>query len=89
MRRTSSTLNLPRYIDTQEAEDLQDIEGHLHGGIPCADIDALKRYWNVCPQLREALFREMRPGYLELTVDKSAIKSTIYEHPEFAAFIEG
>ena len=82
-------LNLPRYIDTQEAEDLQDIEGHLHGGIPCADIDALKRYWDVCPQLREALFREMRPGYLELTVDKSAIKSTIYEHPEFAAFIDG
>ncbi|WP_321430374.1 type I restriction-modification system subunit M [uncultured Methanolobus sp.] len=82
-------LNLPRYIDTQEAEDLQDIEGHLHGGIPCADIDALKRYWDVCPQLREALFREMRPGYLGLTVDKSAIKSTIYEHPEFAAFIDG
>ncbi|MDY0385957.1 MAG: type I restriction-modification system subunit M [Methanolobus sp.] len=82
-------LNLPRYIDTQEAEDLQDIEGHLHGGIPCADIDALKRYWEVCPQLQEALLREMRSGYLELTVDKSAIKFTIYEHPEFAAFIDG
>ncbi|WP_094227525.1 type I restriction-modification system subunit M [Methanolobus psychrotolerans] len=82
-------LNLPRYIDSQQAEDLQDIEGHLHGGIPCADIDALKRYWDVCPQLREALFREMRPGYLELAVDKSAIKSSIYEHPEFAAFIAG
>ncbi|MCQ6962980.1 type I restriction-modification system subunit M [Methanolobus chelungpuianus] len=82
-------LNLPRYIDSQQAEDLQDIEGHLHGGIPCADIDALKRYWDVCPHLRVALFRDMRPGYLELTVDKSAIKSTIYEHPEFAAFIAG
>src|SRR5438477_3366332 len=27
-------LNLPRYIDTQEAEDIQDIGGHIHGGIP-------------------------------------------------------
>lgn len=82
-------LNLPRYIDSQQAEDLQDIEGHLHGGIPCADIDALERYWNVCPQLRQTLFKEKRHGYLELAVDKAAIKSTIYEHPEFAAFTAG
>ena len=34
-------LNLPRYIDSQQAEDLQDIEGHLQGGIPAADVDAL------------------------------------------------
>ncbi|WP_342305565.1 type I restriction-modification system subunit M [Methanolobus sp. ZRKC5] len=80
-------LNLPRYIDSQQAEDLQDIEGHLHGGIPCADIDSLKRYWDVCPQLQQALFKEKRPGYMELIVDKSAIKSTIYQHPEFADFI--
>jgi len=82
-------LNLPRYIDSQQAEDLQDIEGHLHGGIPCADIDALERYWKVCPQLRQTLFTEIRPGYLKLSVDKAAIKSTIYEHPEFAAFTAG
>lgn len=82
-------LNLPRYIDSQQAEDLQDIEGHLHGGIPCADIDALERYWNICPQLRETLFKEKRSGYLELAVDKAAIKSAIYEHPEFAAFTAG
>jgi type I restriction enzyme M protein len=35
-------LNLPRYIDSQEPEDIQDIEGHLRGGIPVADIDALQ-----------------------------------------------
>lgn len=82
-------LNLPRYIDSQQAEDLQDIEGHLHGGIPVADVDALQRYWDVCPQLRQTLFKENRPSYLDLAVDKAAIKSTIYEHPEFAAFISG
>lgn len=82
-------LNLPRYIDNQQAEDLQDIEGHLHGGIPSADVDALESYWNVCPQLRQTLFKEKRPGYLELAVDKAVIKSTIYEHPEFAAFTAG
>lgn len=80
-------LNIPRYIDSQEAEDIQDIEGHLRGGIPVADIDALSEYWAVCPGLRKALFKEIRPGYVELKVDKSELKTTIHEHPEFAKFI--
>jgi type I restriction enzyme M protein len=49
-------LNLPRYIDSTEPEDLQDIEAHLKGGIPLADIDGLHRYWQVLPGVREALF---------------------------------
>jgi type I restriction enzyme M protein len=80
-------LNIPRYIDSQVTEDRQDIEGHLRGGIPCADVNALQSYWAICPQLREALFTELRPGYLALAVDKAAIKPAIYEHSEFAAFI--
>ena len=80
-------LNLPRYIDSQQAEDLQDIEGHLRGGIPERDIDALESYWTVCPNLRQTLFKANRPGYVDLAVDKAAIKSTIYGHPEFASFI--
>ncbi|HWF62663.1 MAG TPA: type I restriction-modification system subunit M [Nitrospira sp.] len=80
-------LNLPRYIDSQQVEDLQDIEGHLKGGIPKDDVDALQRYWDVCPKLRQALFKANRTGYLNLAVEKSAIKSAIYQHPEFAAFI--
>ena len=82
-------LNLPRYIDSQVPEDIQDIDAHLNGGIPERDIDALSRYWDVCPGLRAALFRSARPGYLDLPVDKTAIKATIHEHPEFSAFIAG
>jgi type I restriction enzyme M protein len=86
IERNEFNLNLPRYIDSQQAEDIQDIEGHLLGGIPAADIDALGRYWSVCPKLRQTLFRPNRSGYVDLAVDKAAIKATIYEHPEFAAF---
>ena len=82
-------LNIPRYIDSQEPEDIQDIDGHLNGGIPKADVDALQPYWDILPKLRKALFKTCRPGYLDLAVDKSAIKSTIYNHPEFTAFIDG
>ena len=80
-------LNLPRYIDSQTSEDMQDIAGHLQGGIPASDVDSLKRYWAICPELRHSLFKENRPGYLDLAVEKSTIKSVIYEHPEFASFI--
>ena len=81
-------LNIPRYIDSQQAEDIQDIEGHLKGGIPSADVDALQAYWEVCPQLRKTLFKARRPGYLDVAVVKQAIKHTIYAHPEFVSFIE-
>jgi type I restriction enzyme M protein len=81
-------LNIPRYIDSQEPEDIQDVEGHLLGGIPEADIDALDSYWSVCPTLRQGLFKEVRPGYYGLLVNKSALNSTIYGHPEFLSYIK-
>ncbi|WP_440063556.1 type I restriction-modification system subunit M [Pseudomonas syringae] len=80
-------LNLPRYIDSIQAEDKQDIEGHLKGGIPAADIEALGGYWAVCPQLKAALFKANRPGYFDLAVDKANIKTCIYGHPQFVDFI--
>ena len=80
-------LNLPRYIDSQIPEDRQDIAGHLQGGIPASDVDALERYWAVFPELRHSLFKENRPGYLDLSVDKSTIKTAIHDHCEFVSFI--
>ena len=80
-------LNLPRYIDSRTPEDTQDIAGHLQGGIPASDVDSLERYWAVFPDLRHSLFKENRPGYLDLSVEKSTIKTAIHEHHEFVAFI--
>ncbi|MNF63964.1 putative type I restriction enzymeP M protein [compost metagenome] len=79
-------LNIPRYIDTSEAEDLQDIDAHLHGGIPERDVDALQEYWEVMSDLRGALFAPQRPGYLQLMVEQAEIKPNIFAHPEFTAF---
>ena len=76
-------LNLPRYIDSSEPEDIQDIDGHLRGGIPDRDLDALQRYWNVFPGVREALFKAGRPGYSDLNVAAADIKTTIFGHAEF------
>jgi len=80
-------LNLPRYIDSQEEEDLQNIEAHLQGGIPNADVEALSKYWQVCPNLQKDLFKpSVRQGFSELTISEDEIKKTIYDHPEFIGF---
>lgn len=89
IERNDFNLNIPRYIDSQEPEDIQDIDGHLRGGIPTRDVDALDRYWRVCPGLRAALFTERRPGYVDLAVDKAKLKAAIREHAEFVTFTAG
>lgn len=80
-------LNIPRYIDSQEPEDIQDIEAHLLGGIPNVDIDALENYWKVYPSLKEVLFaKTKRKNYSKLNVAEDKIKETIFSHPEFTAY---
>jgi type I restriction enzyme M protein len=80
-------LNLPRYIDSSTPEDLQDIDGHLRGGIPERDLDALNAYWRVLPTVRAALSESAgRPGYARLKLPISDVKSAIVAHAEFAAF---
>ena len=80
-------LNLPRYIDSSEPEDLHDLDAHLNGGIPDRDIDALGAYWNVFPTLRQALFRpSRRAGYSEALIESRQVKRAILDHPEFQSF---
>jgi type I restriction enzyme M protein len=82
-------LNLPCYIDSTEAEDLQDIDAHLRGGIPDRDPDALADYWQVFPSLRALLFESAgRPGYSQLKIARADLKSAIFGHAEFTAFKE-
>ena len=80
-------LNLPRYIDSTEPEDLQDIDGHLRGGIPDRDVDDLQRYWEVFPAVRATLFKKAdRPGYTQLKVPIGEVKAAIFGHAEFTTF---
>ncbi len=81
-------LNIPRYIDSSEPEDLQDLNAHLHGGIPDSDLDALSSYWDAFPQLRSQLFKPNRPGYSDLTIDVSQVQQAILDSPEFRKFAD-
>ncbi|PPI85357.1 type I restriction endonuclease subunit M [Marinobacter maroccanus] len=83
-------LNIPRYIDSSEPEDIHDLDAHLNGGIPNPDIDALQEYWDVFPTLRSTLFEEgTREGYSEPLVEEREVKATILCHNEFESFKAG
>ncbi len=64
-------LNIPRYIDSQEKEDIQDIEAHLRGGIPAFNVDDLQKYWDIFSNEKNRYFKPMKDGYY-----------TIQEFPE-------
>lgn len=85
--RNDFNLNIPRYIDGSDPEDLQDINAHLHGGVPERDIDALGEFWAVMPTLRATLFGpNPRKGYADPLVVPDQVRTTIRNHSDFAAF---
>ena len=80
-------LNIPRYIDSTESEDIQNIEAHLRGGIPNADIEALQNYWDVYQGLKNHLFEQIdRSGFSRLKVLKEDTKQEIFSHASFTAY---
>lgn len=84
--RNDFNLNIPRYIDASEPEDLHDIAAHLQGGIPERDVDALSDYWREMPALRASLFGPAsRPGYAQVLQPANEIKAHILGHAQFEA----
>lgn len=80
-------LNIPRYIDSSEEEDIQDIEAHLKGGIPKYDIDLLENYWTIFKNLRTELFSNgERPEYFKINHASDEITSAVQNHQEFIEF---
>ena len=79
-------LNLSRYIDSAGSEDVQDIGGHLHGGIPDADVASVEQYWAMFPELRRRLFSPLGEGYWTLNLPKEEVRGAVCEDEAFSAY---
>ncbi|MFL5832363.1 MAG: N-6 DNA methylase [Solirubrobacterales bacterium] len=79
-------LSIARYIDSSEPEDVQDLDAHLHGGIPNRDIEALEAFWTAFPSLRKVLFKRGRSGYYALRVEVEGVQQAILDAAEFLKF---
>jgi type I restriction enzyme M protein len=87
--RNDFNLNIPRYIDSQEQEDIQDIAAHLMGGIPERDVEALSMYWEAYPSLKSDLFEAGdRKDYYKTIHSREHVKTVILNHPDFKEFTQ-
>ena len=87
-KKNEYNLNIPRYIDSSTPEDLQDIDAHLHGGIPAVDVESMGKYWELFPRLKEKLFSIMREGYFQLNIPKDDVRNTVYKDEEFSEYAD-
>lgn len=79
----SYNLNIPRYVTPLNTDIDHDIEAHLHGGIPEADVNRFGHIWDAAPKLRDALFTSLRPDYLTLKPAPDEIADTIAHEGSF------
>ena len=87
-KKNGYNLNITRYIDSTDPEDIQDIYAHIHGGIPAVDIDGLSKYWKVFPSLKSELLSTISEKYYSLNVEHESIRQTIYKNTEFSEYGE-
>ena len=79
-------LNISRYIESGNVYDIQDIEGHIKGGIPNSDIDRFNVYFDEFANLKKTLFKNLRSGYKELKVNKEEIRKVIHNDKTYIEY---
>lgn len=83
IRDNDYNLNIPRYIKPIDTEIQHDIYAHLHGGLPSYDVEGMTEYWDVCPSLKDRLFKKESNGYYSLRPAKDDIAQTIEQDPSY------
>ena len=77
-------LNIRRYVDNTPDPEPEDVQAHLIGGIPKAEVDARAAEFGKFGVNPDSLFKPERPAYLAFckSIDaKPAIKSTLGTDP--------
>lgn len=66
VRENGYNLNIPRYVNSAEADEQWDIYATMFGGIPNSEIEAFTDVWTVFPTLREEIFEPADEKYSRL-----------------------
>lgn len=80
--------NIRRYVDNSPPAEPQDVQAHLHGGIPVREVEELQSFWDNYPHLREDLFSPLREDYLQFSErisEKEDLKTLLQEHLDVLA----
>lgn len=86
IRKNGYNLNIPRYVDSSENEQLYDMYSSIFGGIPNSEIDILDNYWSELPTLRNDLFKKINENNSSLVSEN--IQDTISTNKDVQNFIK-
>ncbi|ELC8405611.1 type I restriction-modification protein subunit M [Clostridium perfringens] len=84
IRENDYNLNIPRYVDSSETPESYDIYASMFGGIPKSELEALNKYWEAFPSLKNVLFDEISETHLN--VKNVNVKEIIRGHEEVKNF---
>ncbi|MBC2111471.1 type I restriction-modification system subunit M [Listeria innocua] len=59
-------MNIPRYVESINEEISHDVDAHLYGGIPQANIDELKTLQTTVKNVLDNALKPIRDGYVQL-----------------------
>ena len=88
IRENEYNLNIPRYVDSSEAIESWDIHASIAGGVPDSEIEMLRDYWAVFPELRKDLFISDSTPYSKLAVKEEEIEDFIISHNDVQRYTE-
>lgn len=78
--------NIRRYVDNSPPAEPQDINAHLHGGIPTVEVEELEPFWKNYPKLQTDIFEESpKAGYHQfkkLIDAKEDLKTLVLVHAD-------
>ncbi|MEP2280152.1 N-6 DNA methylase, partial [Maribacter sp.] len=78
--------NIRRYVDNSSPAEPQDVNAHLHGGIPTVEVDALQSFWDNYIHLRTAIYHKSPKVGYDILVEgieaKEQIKTIVLEHDD-------
>ncbi len=80
IRNNDYNLNITRYVDSSEEAEKYDIYSLMNGGVPTNEIEQYSEYFDVFPNLKKELFKQINDKYYELSVEN--IKKYILNHDD-------
>lgn len=86
IRENDYNLNIPRYVNSSEEDEIYDIYASMYGGIPNAEIEKFEEYWDTFPNLRKDLFVKESSNYSKLVTENA--KEFIKKHADVKSYID-
>ena len=84
IRENDYNLNIPRYVDSSDEQETFDICASMFGGIPKEELDNYNNYFDVFPNLKNELFKQINENYFEL--EKENIYENIKNHEDIIRY---